>query len=68
MRYALVERDKKASDYDAFTAVDVKSVKVKVGGEEWKLVDDLKTAKPNDKVYQLNEKTGYFTFGDGTMA
>ena len=66
MRYALVERDKKASDYDAFTALDVESVKVKVGGEEWKPVDDLKTTKPTDKVYQLNEKTGYFTFGDGT--
>ena len=66
MRYALVERDKKASDYDAFTALDVESVKVKVGGEEWKPVDDLKTTKPTDRVYQLNEKTGYFTFGDGT--
>ena len=49
MRYALVERDKKASDYDAFTALDVESVKVKVGGEEWKPVDDLKTTKPTDR-------------------
>lgn len=65
MRYARVERDKKASDYADFTAVNVGSVKVKVAGEEWRRVDDLKAAGAADKVYQLDAKTGYFTFGDG---
>lgn len=66
MRYALVERDKKAADYDTFTAVNVDSVKVKVAGEEWRRVDDITKASATDKVYQLNAKTGYFTFGDNT--
>lgn len=64
MRYARVERDKNAADYDSFTAVDVSSVVVKVGDETWNRVEDLKTAGANDKVYQLDPKTGYFTFGD----
>lgn len=66
MRYALVERDKKAADYDTFTAVNVDSVKVKVAGEAWERVDDITKAGASDKVYELNAKTGYFTFGDGT--
>lgn len=65
MRYALVKRDSKAKDYNAFTAVKVDSVAVKVGDETWTKVADLKTAGATDKVYQLDEKTGYFTFGDG---
>ncbi len=66
MRYALVERDKKAADYDTFTAVNVDSVKVKVAGEAWERVDDITKAGASDKVYELNAKTGYFAFGDGT--
>ena len=41
------------------------SVKVYVGDEEWKAVDDIKTAGADAKVYQLDMKTGFFTFGDG---
>ena len=66
MRYALLERDSEAEDYESWTAVDVDSVHVYVGGQEWTRVDDLSTADADDQVYQLNEKTGFFTFGDGT--
>ena len=66
MRYALLERDSEAEDYESWTAVDVDSVHVYVGGQEWTRVDDLSTADADDQVYQLDEKTGFFTFGDGT--
>ncbi|MBE6469688.1 MAG: hypothetical protein E7001_07050 [Coriobacteriaceae bacterium] len=65
LRYALPELDRKSAGYSSFTAVDVDSVKVKVGGELWSRVEDIKQAGATDKVYQLNAKTGYFTFGDG---
>ena len=65
MRYALVERDNKAPDYADFKAVNVDSVVIKVDGEIWNKTDDINTAEANAKVYELDEKTGYFTFGDG---
>ena len=41
------------------------SVKVYVGDELWSSVDNIKSARPGDKVYQLDMTTGFFTFGDG---
>lgn len=62
-RYALIPRtDDKGVARDA---VVKDSVKVYVGDEEWKAVDDIKTAGADAKVYQLDMKTGFFTFGDG---
>lgn len=62
-RYALIPRaDENGKARDA---VVKDSVKVYVGGELWQPVADIKTAKPGDKVYQLDMATGFFTFGDG---
>ena len=64
LRYARVERDQKADDYDSFTAVN-KGVTITVGGTAWTEVEDLKTAGPDDKVFQVDYKTGAIHFGDG---
>lgn len=62
-RYALIPRtDKDGAKRDA---VVPGSVKVYVGGELWNPTDDITKAGKNDKVYQLDIKTGFFTFGDG---
>lgn len=62
-RYALIPRtDENDKTRDA---VVKDSVKVYVGGELWQPVANIKTAKPNDKAYQLDMTTGFFTFGDG---
>lgn len=62
-RYALIPRtDEKGKARDA---VVKDSVKVYVGDELWSPVDNIKSAKPGDKVYQLDMTTGFFTFGDG---
>ena len=64
LRYARVERDQKADDYDSFTAVN-KGVTITVGGTAWTEVEDLKTAGPDDKVFQVDYKTGAIHFGNG---
>lgn len=62
-RYALIPRtDEKGKARDA---VVKGSVKVYVGDELWSPVDNIKSARPGDKVYQLDMTTGFFTFGDG---
>lgn len=38
---------------------------LRVDGEEWRLVDDLSTAGPDDKVYAINQQAGRIRFGDG---
>lgn len=67
MRYANVELDSKADGYDEFKAVDVDSVEVFVNDEKWEKVDSFEGQGADAKVYVLNEKTGYFTFGNGTQ-
>lgn len=66
MRYALVPRDSQAADYDTWTAIIPESAHVYVNDVEWTKTDDLKKHDSDDKVFKLDEKTGYFTFGDGT--
>lgn len=66
MRYALQERDERAADYEGWTAVDVASVHVFVDDEEWHRVDGLSSAAADARVFELDEKSGFFTFGDGT--
>lgn len=66
MRYALVPRDSKAADYDTWTAIIPESVHVYVNDVEWTRTDDLEKHDSDDNVFKLDEKTGYFTFGDGT--
>lgn len=62
-RYALIPRtDKNGAERDA---VVKNSVKVYVDNELWNPTDDITKAGKNDKVYQLDIKTGFFTFGDG---
>lgn len=62
-RYALIPRtDKDGAKRDA---VVPGSVKVYVGGELWNPTADITKAGKNDKVYQLDVKTGFFKFGDG---
>ena len=41
------------------------SVKVYVDNELWNPTADITKAGKNDKVYQLDVKTGFFKFGDG---
>lgn len=41
------------------------SVKVYVGDELWNPTADITKAGKNDKVYELDTKTGFFKFGDG---
>ena len=65
MRYARLQLDTKSAKYKNWTAFVPGSVSVFVGNEQWKPVADLATSGPNDKVYQLDSKTGFFTFGDG---
>ena len=65
LRYARVERDENADDYDSFTAVKPGSVKVYVGGEAWTETDDLSGAGAADKVFAVDYKTGAISFGDG---
>lgn len=36
-----------------------------MGGTAWTEVEDLKTAGPDDKVFQVDYKTGAIHFGDG---
>lgn len=62
-RYALIPRtDKDGVKRDA---VVPGSVKVYVGDELWNPTADITKAGKNDKVYELDTKTGFFTFGDG---
>lgn len=62
-RYALIPRtDKDGARRDA---VVPGSVRVYVGDELWGPTDDITKAGKNEKVYQLDVKTGFFTFGDG---
>ena len=65
LRYARVERDENADDYESFTAVKQGSVKVYVGGEAWTETDDLSGAGAADKVFAVDYKTGAISFGDG---
>lgn len=65
LRYARVERDKNADDYDSFTAVNPESVRVYVGDEEWTKTDDLGSAGAGDRVFAVDYKTGAISFGDG---
>lgn len=64
LRYARVERDQEADDYDTFTAVN-KGVTITVGGTTWTEVEDLEAAGPDDTVFQVDYKTGAIHFGDG---
>lgn len=66
LRYARVERDEKADDYDSFTAVNKGSVRVYVGGEEWTEIENLDSADAGAQVYSVDYKTGTVYFGDGT--
>ena len=62
-RYALIPRtDKNGAERDA---VVKNSVKVYVDNELWNPTADITKAGKNDKVYQLDVKTGFFKFGDG---
>ena len=62
-RYALIPRtDKNGAERDA---VVKDSVKVYVDNELWNPTADITKAGKNDKVYQLDVKTGFFKFGDG---
>lgn len=62
-RYALIPRaDKDGVERDA--VVDG-SVKVYVGDEPWSPTEDISKAGKDEKVYQLDSKTGFFMFGDG---
>lgn len=63
MRYANVPLDSADTGYGDFKAVDVDSIRVYVNDEEWTKVDSLKDQAADAKVYVLDEKTGYFTFG-----
>lgn len=65
LRYALLERDENADDYDSFTAVNPGSVKVYVNDEGWTETDDLGSANAGDKVFAVDYKTGAISFGDG---
>lgn len=64
LRYARVERDQEADDYDTFTAVN-EGVTVTVGGTAWTEVQDLATADADDTVFEVDYKTGAIHFGDG---
>ena len=66
LRYARVERDQEADDYDLFTAVNEGSVNIYVGGAEWTETTDLSSAGADDQVYTVDYKTGAIHFGDGT--
>lgn len=62
-RYALIPRtDKNGAERDA---VVKNSVKVYVDNELWNPTDDITKADKDEKVYQLDVKTGFFKFGDG---
>ena len=62
-RYALIPRtDKDGVKRDA---VVEGSVKVYVDNELWNPTDDITKAGKDEKVYQLDVKTGFFKFGDG---
>lgn len=62
-RYALIPRtDKDGVKRDA---VVPGSVKVYVGDELWSPTADITKADKDEKVYELDTKTGFFTFGDG---
>lgn len=68
MRYANVELDRQADDYDDFTAINIAgddSIQVFVNGEKWQRVERLDDQAADAKVYVLDEKTGFFTFGGG---
>lgn len=41
------------------------SQSVRVRGEVWQPIDDLSNAGPNEKVYEIDPKTGVVRFGDG---
>lgn len=62
-RYALIPR----TDRDGVKrdAVVPGSVKVYVGDELWNPTDDITKADKDEKVYQIDVKTGFFKFGDG---
>lgn len=62
-RYALIPR----TDRDGVKrdAVVPGSVKVYVDNELWNPTDDITKADKDEKVYQLDVKTGFFKFGDG---
>lgn len=62
-RYALIPR----TDRDGVKrdAVVPGSVKVYVGDELWNPTDDITKADKDERVYQLDMKTGFFKFGNG---
>lgn len=62
-RYALIPRvDENGAKRNAVVA---ESVKVYVGDELWNPTEDIAKAGKDEKVYQLDPKSGFFTFGDG---
>ncbi len=79
MRYALLPRDEKASDYENWTAIDPESVEVKTytvtagpnetetdsNPQDWIKVKNFDNSSAADKHYVLDEKTGFIKFGDG---
>ena len=57
-------------DDPSFVAVNRDGIAVYVGtdaaNEQWRIVDDLATAGPSDKVVEIDYATGAIRFGDGT--
>lgn len=41
------------------------SIEIRVDGEVWQIVESLKEAGPEDRVYTLDRKAGNIRFGDG---